>query len=157
VSDPLDVLFQSIVSALSGASAIWEDRVSPEYIKDTDTRPAVVYTHVGGGEDNDIRLSDPTYVIDVQCVAANSNEDPVVTNANRKVLDAASEITRLLDNQGSQDVDNDRNPTATIVGDDSYVITTITQGIRIHNVGNLENGQPVYNSGHEFTITMEEL
>jgi hypothetical protein len=154
MSDALKALYEALYTRMFKANPLWDDRVRPEYIPSTDTRPVIVYSNVTGGEKNRIRKRDPTFLIDVKIITSSDNE-----NANRDAMDGAGFITDLIDNQGSQDVDVNGDPTdRAITGDDEWVITTITQGMRIHVVDNWSrNGVAVYHSGHEFKVTMEAI
>lgn len=152
MSDPLKALFEAIYGQLNGASVLWDDRVRPEYIPGTDERPVIRYSHVGGGDDNRLRQRDPIFTIDVMCIASGEN-------ANQNAMDAAGFITELLDNQGSQDLDENGDPgNGQVTGNDDWAILTITQSTRIHVVDNWSmNGVAVYHSGHEYIVAMEAI
>lgn len=152
MTDPLEALYKAIAGRLRGGNPLWDDRVYPEFAPGPAERPLIVYSHVGGGEENRIRPRDPTYVIDIKCITSGEN-------APANAMSAAGFITELIDNQGSQDVDENGDPTDRAVsGDDEWAILTITQGVRIHVVDNWStNGPPVYHSGHDFTIVMEAI
>ena len=156
MSDPLLILYESLRGRLLNASTLWEDRVRPDYIPTTDARPVIVYSLVVGGDKHLINRHDPTFLVDVKIITSNQNKQQ---NAAQDAMVGAGLIADLIDNQGSQDVD--RNGDATdraMSGDDDWAITTVTQGMRIHIVDNWsQNGVAVYHSGHEYTITMEEV
>lgn len=154
MSDALNALFEALYSRLVDANPLWEDRVRPEYIPGSDARPVIVYSWAGGGDQNNIYKRDPTFSVDIKIITSSDNQ-----NANADAMAGAGFITDLIDNQGSQDVGSDLQATdRAVTGDDEWVITTITQGMRIHVVDNWsKNTVAVYHSGHEFTVTMEEL
>ena len=149
MSDPLQALFTALSSRLKNANPLWEDRVSPEYIRGTYARPSIVFHWAGGGDTNRIAKRAPVFVIDVQMIA----------EISREAMAGARFISDLVRNQGSQDTDENGDATErAISGDEEWLITTITQGLRIHVVDNWgTNAKAVYHSGHEFTITMEAL
>ena len=149
MTDALQALFTALSGRLKNANSLWEDRVSPEYIRGTYKRPSIVFHWAGGGDQNRIAKRDPTFVIDIQMIAETSRDS----------MAGARFITDLVNNQGSQDTDENGDPTdRAISGDDEWVITTITQGLRIHVVDNWErNAQAVTHSGHEFRFRMEAL
>lgn len=152
MSDPLKALYEALYTQLDGAHNLWDDRVRPEYIPGGDERPAIVYSHVGGGDNHRLRQRDPIFVVDVKCVASGEN-------ARVNSMTAAGVITDLLNNQGSQDLDaNGDSGNGEVTGNDEWAILTITQGMRLHIVDNWStNGVAIYHSGHEYTITMEAI
>ena len=154
MSDALNALYKAISNRLGGANALWGDRVRPEYIPSTDPRPAIVFGLVSGGDNSKLRQRDPSYLIDIKIITASDGQ-----NASRDAMAGAGFITDLVNNQGSQDVDDNNVATSRAMsGDTEWEITTITQGARIHIVDNWsKNGIAVYHSGHEFLVTMEEL
>lgn len=154
MSDALATLYESIHSRLLNANPLWEDRVESEYIPTDNARPVIVYGFVAGGENNDIRKRDPSYLLDIKIITSSDNQ-----NANEDAMAGAGFITDLIDNQGSQDVGSDGNATdRAMTGNAEWLIRTITQGTRIHVVDNWsKNGIAVYHSGHEFMIRMEEI
>lgn len=150
MSDALKTLWESLRTQLASGDSIWDSRMFPDYAPAGADRPLIVYSLIGGGEDNQIHKSDPEYFIDVKCITSGEN-------ANLDALTGAGEISDLLNNQGSQDIDDNGDP-GVVTGDKNWVITTITQGLRIHQVDNWsENSVAIYHSGHEFRVTMEEL
>jgi hypothetical protein len=156
LSDSLEALFKAIRRQLKGANALWGDRVRPEYIPGRDIQPTIVYSWAGGGEILTTRRREANYTIDIKIITSNEHDNQ---NANVDAMAGARFISKLINNQGSQDQDSDGNTgLGEITGDDEWVITTITQGMRIHVVDNWStNGVAVYHSGHEFTVTMEEV
>ncbi len=154
MSDPLQALYEALESRLVNGSVLWDDRVRPEYIPPNDGRPAIVYGLVAGGDKNDISKRDPTYLVDVKIITSGNNQ-----NAARDAMTGAGIITDLVKDQGSQDVDENGDPTdRAITGNDEWVINTITQGTRIHVVDDWTNvGVAIYHSGHEYTIVMEAI
>jgi hypothetical protein len=67
-----------------------------------------------------------------------------------EALDGADRIAALLNNQGKQDG-------GPIVGDASWVITTINQLRVVQQTEMISNDKPLYNSGHMFNVMMEAL
>ena len=135
----LSTLYTSIYNGLGG-DPLWQNRVYPELVPAQIVRPYVVFFVSAGGERNDLKRGDADFSLVVKCVSLEMAE----------ALAGADRIAALLNNQGKQDG-------GPIVGDASWVITTINQLRVVQQTEMISNDKPLYNSGHMFNVMMEAL
>lgn len=139
MSDALDVLYASVYARLRDGDALWGVRVFPDEAPGVASMPYVVYQFVDGGENNTVRPRSADFRINVRVVTTNSLD----------AMSGAGAIASLLNDMGEQDG-------GVVVGDAAWRISTITQGRRLHDYDPYERAEPVYISGHQFEIFMQE-
>lgn len=104
------------------------------------TRPYVIYSYSGGGDENALLQADPNLLIDVTCVA-----DTV-----QAALAGDTEIRARLDDSGEQDIRRG------MTGDAEWYIKTVTHEQRLHFVEQANNGATqIYHSGGRYRVIME--
>lgn len=149
LNDPLDTLYQAIRDQLSGNQP-WDNRIFPDVARGGELRPLIVFSKVTGGDSNRFAQRTPSFLIDVKCITAGESADD-------EAMKGAAAISRLLNNQGAQNIDENGDP-GVVSGDDDWLIKTIVQQGRIHEVDDWTKiGQFIYHSGHEFKIEMEDI
>jgi hypothetical protein len=135
----LAALERTLVLALEAPGAVWGANVYNGMAKAGTPYPYLIFYTVGGGEDNDRKEQDATYLIGVKCVS----------NRRGQALAGALQISTRLNDQGAQDSGN----TLTVGGTD-WMITTCTQERIIDVPDTFQETEPVYHVGGVYRIVM---
>lgn len=144
-ADSLQTLYEQLYSRLNGANVIWGNRVYPDQAEAAAQRPYVLFSYVSGGELNLTHNQDHEFTVQVKCVAGGKAGQTMET-----AMAGAAAISDLLNDQGAQD----RNG-GTVIGNDDWLITTITQDTRVHLVDPFQAATPIYHEGYQFVIRMQ--
>lgn len=139
MSDALSTLYVSLHDRLRDASDVWGVRVFPDEAPALADMPYCVISYIDGGENNSVKPRAADFRVNVRVVAANMLD----------AMEGATAIALLLNDSGEQD-------NGPVTGDDNWRITTITQGRRLHDYDPYQGADPVYISGHQFEIFMQE-
>lgn len=138
--DALGALYRAVHQKLYNASAVWGTSIFPDSVDVSVTRPYVVYTYAAGGETNEVKRPDATYVLRVVCYA-----DTLQT-----AMEGAARITWLLNDQGVQD-----QPASPLSGGTDWEILTSTAELRVHIKDTFSGVRPIFQEGYQIRFKME--
>lgn len=139
MTDALSTLYEALYGRLRDASDVWGVRVFPDEAPAAAAMPYCVINYIDGGEDNAVKPQAADFRVNVRVIAGNLVD----------AMNGAAAISALLNDSGEQD-------TGGIFGDANWRITTVTQGRRLHDYDPYRDADPVYISGHQFEIFMQE-
>jgi hypothetical protein len=135
-------LYTAVGDRLSGANAVFDDRIYSRYAPPGTTEPYVVMMVVGGGDANRRRHRDAELVLQVVCWSKDISESEA----------GAASIDEVLDDSGIQDTttaSHQLNASA-----NNWLITAVTGGRIIDQIDNNEQ-RVLYGTGKTYTVKME--
>ncbi|KKM27471.1 hypothetical protein LCGC14_1574410 [marine sediment metagenome] len=136
MTDPLDMLFESMRTYLSAATGVWEGRVYVDRAPAKKVRPYIVFFMASDTDLNEIVGVDPMIVLSVKCVA----------ETRQAAFLGSAQITALLNDKGQQQVAAGSGP----IGDDDWEISTISEDRGIYIPDRLGETGTVYHRGHQY-------
>jgi hypothetical protein len=107
-----------------------------------ETRPYYVFAILSGGEANLIKAKDAEYTLMIKCVSDKIDE----------ALAGSALIAEWFNDSGILDADNANGQWD---GGDVWDILTVTQGLIVSVIENVQGATQIYHEGHQFRVRME--